>query len=450
MNLADRPRAASAPPSDAAEALFTGLLGLLLGVGLLKFGNPVILDRLVDTPKTLEEWRVFSWPVRFAYAGLAMVTLAGLWHARLALRPRGPVLLWGGLLFWLLWSGLASLNSIDPVSTRAVLPQLASCVLCLFLGNLAFSRVQTPRVFWLCVVGGFIGVLGMAAEQRLGGLEATRKAILESGSSTNLPPEYLARIQSNRVWGTLVYPNALAGAVLLLTPVSALWMARFGRRWGPAGAWIAGGALVLIGALVLGWSGSKAGWLLAMGLAVIALFHARISWGLPLRVGLAMAGLALGLVGFRWAFAEKLSRGATSVTARMDYWRAAWQGFQERPLLGHGPGGFRKVYAQRKRPESEMAQLAHNDYLQQATDTGLPGFFGYTVGVLGTLLYLYRRRRALPDPVWQTTWLGLLGWFAQGGLEFGLYIPATSWIAFTWLGWLLAQKSSALPPRALP
>ena len=72
-----------APRPENRGALFSGLFGLLLGVGLLKFGNPVILDRLVETPRGLDEWRAFAWPVRFGQLGLLGVLLVG------CLVPRG-------------------------------------------------------------------------------------------------------------------------------------------------------------------------------------------------------------------------------------------------------------------------------------------------------------------------------------------------------------------------
>jgi hypothetical protein len=38
--------------------------------------------------------------------------------------------------------------------------------------------------------------------------------------------------------------------------------------------------------------------------------------------------------------------------------------------------------------------------------------------------------------------LGLLGWFTHGFAEFGLYIPASAWTAFTLAGALLASGPS--------
>ena len=51
-------------------------------------------------------------------------------------------------------------------------------------------------------------------------------------------------------------------------------------------------------------------------------------------------------------------------------------------------------------------------------------------------------------------WLGVLGWCLQGLVDFGLYIPASAWSAFTLLGWLMgtAQITStgSRPPPSTP
>lgn len=436
----------SAPAAaDPAGTAFAGLFGLLLGVGLLKFGNPVLLDRLVEMPRNLDEWRAFAWPPRLAFLALVPVALFG-WFAayRLPRRPSAPRILLALPVIWLAWQAMAASQSVDPAATRSVLPQLAATVICFLLGYGVLARVAEARVFWLCLTFGLIGVLGMAFEQRFGGLEATRRMILEQPNAASLPPEYLARIQSHRVFSTLVYPNALAGALLLLIPVGATVAWQFGQRWGPPAARALGAGVVFAGLAVLVWSGSKAGWLIAMGLGVVILWHSPL--GSRFKIILVLGLLTAGLTGFAWVYAEKLRGGATSVAARFDYWEAALEGAAERPLLGHGPGAFKRVYSRLKRPESEMAQLAHNDYLQQATDSGWPGFLAYLAWIGGTIGYIYRQSRGVGTPLERAVGLGLLGWFTQGWVEFGLYLPATAWCAFAFLGWLLAQSASTRTP----
>lgn len=432
------PRASTDAAGDGT--LFAGLFGLLLGLGLLKFGNPILLDHLVETPTNLDEWRVFSWPIRLGWIGLAIVAAVGLRFIGTRWRTSAPPWLLGLLAFWFLWQIAATVSSQDRSLSRPILAHFTACVACFTLGHFALPRVTQPRTFWLCLTAGLIGVLGMAFDQHFGGLEATRRMILQNAGTQNLSPDYLARIQSNRVFSTLVYPNALAGVILLLLPMATWWASQAGRPWGPRGAWLASGALGASGLAVLVWSGSKSAWLLTMAAALLLLALSPIRR--QTKTIIALVFITAGLAAFTLVFREKLSRGATSVSARFDYWTAAVSGFADRPVLGHGPGLFKRVYAERKRPESEMAQLAHNDYLQQATDSGLPGALAYLGWVAASLLHLFRRQSPWSHPLPFTVWLGLTAWFAHGLVEFGLYIPASAWCAFTLLGWSLAQTSS--------
>ena len=118
---------------------------------------------------------------------------------------------------------------------------------------------------------------------------------------------------------------------------------------------------------------------------------------------------------------------------------------REKPVFGTGPGTFAIAYQKVKRPESEMARLVHNDYLEQASDSGVPGFVAYAVFIGAALAWSFPRAggaRSAGSDDWQTfaVWLGLLGWALQGFVEFGLYLPALAWPAFTLLGWLLGRK----------
>ena len=81
----------------------------------------------------------------------------------------------------------------------------------------------------------------------------------------------------------------------------------------------------------------------------------------------------------------------------------------------------------------------HNDYLEQASDSGVPGFLLYVLLVAGCLVY--GRPRASSGGDWQAfwVWLGVVGWALQAFVEFPLYLPALSWPAFALLGWLLGR-----------
>lgn len=411
------------------------LTGVFLGLALLKFGNPVVLDKMVEVPRDLEGVLFQPWPARWAYfpfLGLvAVVCFLRFKHLRV---PRG--LAWMPL-GWLLWQALASAGSVDPAMSRSTLIHFGIAVGMYYLGYclLGFQEVRAGMMVPMLLGFGYVLWIGM--DQHFGGLAASREHFFKEHPNweREFPPEFIKKIQSDRIFSTLVYPNALAGAILLLLPVlgAFTWEMLKDRRrmMGLVGL----GALIYGGGACLIWSGSKAGWLIALG--VIGLVGWRYSennwkrWSM-----LALAG-GVGLGFFLWRYEGYFARGATSVGARFDYWSAAWNNAKSHPGLGTGPGSFAKIYAQVKRPESEMARLVHNDYLQQASDSGWVGALLFVLILPGSLLWLYRYSFRCQQRFWP--WLGLVGFGVQSTVEFGLYIPALIWLAFFWLGGLMAD-----------
>ena len=155
-----------------------------------------------------------------------------------------------------------------------------------------------------------------------------------------------------------------------------------------------------------------------------------------------------GLAGFAWKYQSYFAGGARSANARFDYWKVALDTALNRPVLGSGPGTFATVYKRVKPPEAEMARLTHNDYLQQASDSGLVAgllFLGIVVWVS------VRTRWVWSGGGWGKfgVWLGLVGFAAQGGVEFGFYVPATAWCWFALAGWLVAHSGKKLKTEML-
>jgi hypothetical protein len=412
------------------RAAFAALAGLFVGLSLVKFGNPAILDHLVAPPAGALEILFQSWPLGWSYLPLAGLLVIGLVSARWAIpRPRWLALL---PLAWLAWQWVAATQTVDAKLTRVTLVHFHAVLAGFYLGLFALAPAKRPGLFWAGVALGFAIMLWTGVEQRFGGLEATRQYVYAQPGWENLPPENLKRLGSNRIFATLLYPNTLAGVLLLLLPplLVAIW--EMATWLTPAARGAVAGLYGMCGLGCLYWSGSKAGWLIA--LAMLAVILLRIPLGKRWRVTLAVGLATLGLLGFFVRFSGYFQRGATSVSARGDYWRAAWRTFLDNPILGTGPGTFAVSYRQIKPPEAEMARLAHNDYLEQASDSGLIGFATYTTFLATLMVVLYRRCAA--NRLRFAVWLGLFGWAVQSGVEFGLYIPALGGVAFWLLGWL--------------
>jgi len=91
-----------------------------------------------------------------------------------------------------------------------------------------------------------------------------------------------------------------------------------------------------------------------------------------------------------------------------------------------------------------MARLTHNDYLEQLSDSGIAGGTFYAAWILTALVVIGRRVWNCGSPTIFAIFIGLLGWFVQGIGEFGLYVPALAWVAFTLLGCLLELSGNRI------
>ena len=420
---------------ETRQAIYLAAVGVFFGLSLLKFGNPVIFDAQVGQPQNAGEFIYQPWPVAWGYTALA-----GLMVVALLLRKTGekhyPRAIAALPLIWLAWQFLAATQTIDATLTGQTIWHFTACVVCFYIGLLCVGPLGSLVPLWIILLLAFVITLRSGLAQHFGGLEQTRKYFDSEilPHMENPSQEFLLKLKSNRIFGTLFYPNTFAGAILLFLPFS--WAAIIelgkGRSWWSR---IAVGSVISLTALAcLYWSGSKSGWLIALVLGVMLVMR-----GVTQRQvrGIAISAmLVLGLGGFFFAYAKFFQRGATSVSARMDYWRAAVQITEKHPLFGTGPGTFSIPYQKIKRPEAEMARLAHNDYVQQASDSGLIGFIAFSGMILSILIYLYRYRTQTIAHF--LLWLGLVGVSLQGLSEFNLYVPALAWTEFFLFGLLLA------------
>jgi len=441
--------AGAVPARERLAPAFSALFGLVLGLSLLKFGNPVVLERLVSWPANGYEWLINPWPVVIGHALLGVTAMLGVWVARG--RVNAPWWLIALPLVWLAWQFVAGTQTVSPDLTVATLQHFVACVVCFYLGLFCLSRVTNLTLFWLGLLAGFALVLGAGLQQHFGGLEETRKHfwLYLYPTMKAVPPELLKRMSSNRIFSTLVYPNTLAGVVLFYLPALLAFLWSLERTFTLGARVLLSGLLGAPALACLFWSGSKGGWLLMLLLGLMALLNLRFErkW----KVRLVAAVLALGLAGFAVRFAAYFEKGAASVSARFDYWRAAAQTAAANPVFGTGPGTFAIPYHQIKRPDSEMARLAHNDYLEQASDSGIIGFAAYSLFVAGALFRGRYHRSPGDGGLRSGVWLGLIGWALHGLVEFDLYVPAMAWGGFTLLGWLLGTTSNRIdksPPTA--
>jgi len=435
-----RPKPPSVPAPRSVQPIavraYATLFGLFLGLCFLKFPNPPLLEHLSTPPTNGWEWVLTSWPARYAYPLLLLLIVAGLplmrWPSRLkwqlAVLP----------LVWLVWVWITAAFSIDAVLSRQTCVHLTVGVICFYLGLLVVGRSLRPTHFALGLLIPFALVLMAGWEQHFGGLAASREYFMTyvAPAQKRLEPELLKRMESNRIFATLFYPNSLAGLLLLVSPMMLGLVATARDKFTSGARAVLVVGLGMAAVACLFWSGSKTGWLLALALVEVVLLCS----ALPkrLKLGVVISVLLVGGAGFAVKYHGFFQRGATSAVARFDYWRAALGNVQERPLLGSGPGTFVKVYEAVRPPDAEMARLVHNDYLQQVSDSGLAGG-GLFLLMIGTVLWAARGVGFKGDQLVAGVALGVVCFALQSLVEFGFYVPATAWCWFGLSGWLFAQ-----------
>lgn len=414
--------------------VFSLLFGVLIGLSLLKFGNPCVFAKLTPWPENGYEWVLNSWPIEIGYWLLGAVAVIGLFTLRL--HTRVPPWLLVMPLAWLGWQFISATQTLDAELTRLTLYHFTACVVCFYLGAFCLGRERSRLFFWLPVLCATVLVIAWGFQQQFGGLEETRRYFFAYvyPHLNSVPPEYMKKISSDRIFSTLFYPNALAGVIVLLLPPTLVIVWQSSERLTVAARSF---LIALFGAAALAclfWSGSKGGWLLTLFSGLIAMLH--LPFAKRLKVILVAVLLVAGITGFFWKYSGFFQRGAKSVHARFDYWEAALKITAARPVLGSGPGAFGVSYKTIKRPESEMARLTHNDYLEQASDSGVLGFATYLAWMAGIIWLGYSKPQTVQDAFGFSIWLGFFGWALQGIMEFGLYIPALAWTAFALAGWI--------------
>ncbi len=442
--------------------------GLFLGLAIMKFGNPVILDQKITPPVSPSEFWTDAWPTHWGNWIFLPLALVGAVLAFIG-KPCWPGTrrLWLLPLLWFGWQLLSATQTVDGNLTATTLWQFAGCVACYFLGALVLGRERA--VHWLLagVLVAFTLCLIKGINQRLVEFPQSRQLLLEGERVgwTNIPPEMflqmkhdrvviktngvdaanpaiLAKFAKGRVNGTLVYPNTLAGLILLLLPVSLVLAFNRTRQLRPLIRAVVIALTVFLGGSAFFWTGSKLGWLIAMAIGSACLF--RLQWPARLKWTALIAVTVIGLGIFAARFHSYFAAGATSLGARFDYSRAAAQITCQHPLLGTGPGTFQRPYERLKSPEAEMARLAHNDYLEQFSDSGIAGGVFYAAWIVLSLATIGRHVWRSSDPMTFALFAALLGWFVQGLGEFSLYVPALAWTAFTLLGCLLALAGNQI------
>ncbi len=360
-----------------------------------------------------------------------------------------------GLVLFFLWAGLSAFFSVyKAASLREVYAVFGYFILFFLSGNILDTFRKKEVALNALFFSAFLVSL-YAVYQYFWGLDKTR-LMVELYHSGEFVPEFITRLGTQRAFSTFVYPPALAGFLTVVIPAAAA--AALGEKILIKKIFLIGLSSIAVFALVLTYS--KGGWatLAAGGVFFVYLWSKFI-------VKKAHAGaviLIFAIVALMVLIVfSGLDRRATaggfvdSYRVRYEYWLAAPGMIAESPLTGSGPGTWGVVYARHKLLMAEETQMAHNNYVQVAAETGPAGlifFLWFFLSAAGAGVRILKKPD-LPHRqkiMYAGVLTGLGAFLFQSLGEFTLYIPGVAAIVFFFAGLLSDFKESKQIKISLP
>ncbi|MBU1262574.1 O-antigen ligase family protein [bacterium] len=285
---------------------------------------------------------------------------------------------------------------------------------CFLVFHLVVSCQPKEKTIRTVLLSSGILVSLYAIYQRFWGLSETRAFI----EIHQLGGEFIHRA-SGRVFSTFMYPNSLAGYLVLILPLS------ISKKTWPI-------TLLYLYALYL--SGSRGGFVSLFLVLFVFL------WMKAKRMAILWSIISLIL------FIHFLTPIPGSVKARFDYWKTSLVIIKEHPL-GVGLSEFGNSYIKYKPPLTEETRNAHNGFLQIGVEAGVFGLLSY---FWLTLCFLQKgwkvakeKNELLPY------YLGGFSFFIHSSLDFDLYIPGISLLLFLFLGMVFQPEKKDVPTSRL-
>ncbi len=263
---------------------------------------------------------------------------------------------------------------------------------------------------------------------------------------------------NNRVYGTLVHPNAFATYLLIIFILGFGYFLSHRQEGIKKHGWLIIGLLLTIGLLILTYT--RGAWI-CFGIIVFIMGLKYYKKVLVALFGLAMFLLLFGPTLNRFIFTnfdydfsrnpviqrltEKNSDAESSIDWRFKVWTEMSRKIADRPYLGYGFGAFPVIRQQFVKGMYESTE-AHNDYLRLVIELGLVGILAYLV-ILGKLVYnIFQHLRAkLPatDKAWLYSGLSLIAAVLVMSISDNV-LQGTANMWLFWAGMAVLQKLPTL------
>lgn len=404
---------------------FIVLLAFLLPV---KFGSLAVMPEAAGFfPEDFLSWSIINWPSSSfgIFSGLALLAALVSFGVPDFLTQRGvTALLW---CFALPLAGfIGAINSTASFYAEGEICHLLS--VSAFCGAVWLMLANDPEhvwkkrltaglafgVFLLCFSGlrqyffGFAEMKEFIADQQA-------KGIAVSGVM-------LAKVADTRVYGAMVSANILAGFLMLTVPLCVVVFGRMGKHFEPEKISVRLFICVMLIPAVAVFLMTKTRAAFLCALITVMIYFFTLKFSKKLKVLFAAAILCAVIGG--GVYIKVAGRGFGSFAERVDYMRTTAIMLPEKPLSGHGWGGFFYRHMKEKTTSTdESAHDPHNIFASFILHAGIPAGVLASAAFCFPLIVLFCRRKefSLED---KAVFWGCVGFTLHCCCDINMQVPA--------------------------
>lgn len=245
--------------------------------------------------------------------------------------------------------------------------------------------------------------------------------------------------------GLMMFHLSFAAAMCFATSyVAAHWiwnksLMNHRKQW-------AGAVLLLLATLATYFTFSRAVWVAMVAMFAVLGFLRRPKWGL---YTLIFSGvLALSLFQFNNTFRERVNDSWAGKMGRVIVWAAALDMVKDRPLVGVGfgkTGQYSHEYARKALGGADpwFSSHAHNNVLDVAAATGIPGLLAFTAWWFVLFAYMWSNfKESAPEAKWLAagTLAAAVAFHVNGLTQVNFWDAKTQHTLMLWGGLVLAQR----------
>ena len=374
---------------------FIVLLAFLLPV---KFGSLAVMPEAAGFfPEDFFSWAIINWPSSSfgIFSGLALLAALVSFGVPDFSTKRGiTALLWCFALPLAGWIG--AINSSVPFYAEGEICHLLS--VSAFCGAVWLMLANDPEHVWKkrLTAGLAFGVLLLCfsglRQYFFGFAEMKEFIAAQQAKGIAVSGVMLAKVADTRVYGAMVSANILAGFLMLTSPLCVVVFSRMGRHFEPEKISVRLFVCVMLipAVAVFLMTKTRAAFLCALITVMICFFTLNFSKKLKI---LFAAVILCAVIG-GGVYIKVAGRGFGSFAERVDYMRTTAIMLPEKPLAGHGWGGFFYRHMKEKTTSTdESAHDPHNVFTSFILHAGIPAGVLASAAFLFPLFVLFFRRK---------------------------------------------------------